>query len=178
MARFTPGFVVAGVAATALAVITGLTAVAAESAPANPYLAGRRAAGSGVTACGHAGVPADCGSGMRVVYSIAGERVWLVSGAERVVRSYPVRSGDPAPPLGTHQVFARAAHGMGGDGAPVEHVVFFAQSGDTNIGFSAAVGAAKGKAAAQPGSAIRESRDDGTALWQFATIGTAVEVVS
>lgn len=177
MARFTSGTVVAGIAATALAVVAGLTAVAAQSAPANPFQAGHSAAGSGATACGHGGVPVDCGTGMRVVYSIDAQRVWLVSRAERVVLTYPVRAGDPAPPLGSHQVFARAAQGKGGDGAPVEHVVFFSQSGDTNIGFSAAVGSPKGKTAADATPAIRESRGDGSALWEFATIGTTVEVV-
>lgn len=177
MARFTSGTVVTGIITTALATIAALTALAAESAPANPYLAGHGAAGSTATICGHGGMPADCGTGMRVVYSITGHRVWLVSRAERVVRSYPVQAGDPAPPLGTHQVFARGAHGQGGDGAPVEHVVLFAQDGDSNFGFSAAVGTGKAKPGAHPAPAIRESRPDGDALWQFATIGTTVEVV-
>jgi len=171
--RFASGTLVAGLVTAALATVAVLTAQAADSAPANPYAAGHAEDAAG--ACGHAGLPADCGSGMRVVYSIAGHRVWLVTGAERVLRAYPVAGGDPAPPLGAHEVFARGAHSSGGDGAAVEHVVLFAQSGDTNIGFSAAVGAAK--AGARPTPAIRESRADGDALWQFATIGTTVEVV-
>jgi hypothetical protein len=173
MPRFASGTLVAAIVTGALAVVTFLTAQAADSAPANPYAAGHAAGAA--TACGHAGLPADCGSGMRVVYSVGGHRVWLVTGTERVLRAYRVAGGVPAPSLGAHQVFARGAHGSGGDGAPVEHVVLFAQSGATNIGFSAAVGVPKKTAA--PTAAIRESRADGDVLWAFATIGTTVEVV-
>jgi len=177
MPRFTSGTLVAGVVAGALAVICGLTAAAASSAPADRYAARQAAAGAEDSVCRHSGLPADCGSGTRVVYSVAQHRVWLVRGDERVLRTYQVKAGDPPPAMGTHQVFARGAHGRGGDGAPVEHVVLFAQSGGGNIGFSAAVGPAKARRGAKPTPAIREARPDGDALWRFATIGTTVEVV-
>ncbi|MBY8881819.1 L,D-transpeptidase [Actinacidiphila acidipaludis] len=177
MPRFTSGTLVAGIVTAALATVCGLTAAATGSAPAGRYSAGHGAAGASDGACRHAGLPADCGSGMRVVYSVSRHRVWLVRNDERVLRSYEVTAGDPPPALGTHQVFARGARGQGGDGAPVEHVVLFAQTGGSNIGFSAAVGRARKGHTAEPTPAIRETRPDGAALWQFATIGTTVEVV-
>ena len=176
MPRFTSGTLVAGIVTAALATVCGLTAAAAGSAPAGRYAPGHATADTSHSACRHSGLPADCGAGMRVVYSVAQQRVWLVRNDERVLRSYRVKAGDPPPALGTHQVFARAARGRGGDGAPVEHVVLFAQTGSTNIGFSAAVGAAKARHTG-PTAAIREARADGDALWQFATIDTTVEVV-
>jgi len=64
------------------------------------------------------------------------------------------------------------------DGLPVEHVVRFATVDGVTIGFSATVpgGTPQPDPTARMGG-IRESSGDGTAMWEFATIGRPVVVV-
>ncbi|MFJ4600115.1 hypothetical protein [Streptomyces griseoluteus] len=122
-------------------------------------------------------LPADSGKGERVVYSVDDDRVWLVNDHGRVARTFGVRPGgvDPAP--GSYWVTSRSNATTGSDGLPVEHVVRFTQVDGVTVGFSAATR----NQAAEPGSprtgAIRETRPDGEAMWQFATIGVPVVVI-
>ncbi|WNI17315.1 hypothetical protein [Actinacidiphila sp. ITFR-21] len=188
MVRIKAGMLVTALVAAALAGVGALAVDAAGSAPGAAATAAARAAragqalGKGVAAGGGAGrgaalwaLPAHSGAGERVVYSIGLRRVWLVDDEERALRTYPVTGGGVRPALGTHQVFARRAQGRGGDGAPVEHVVLFASTDGTNIGFSAATDRAPHPPLRT--AAIRQSRPDAAALWHQATIGSTVEVV-
>jgi hypothetical protein len=185
VARITSGTLITGLVAAALVAVGALAADAAMSAPGYPLAAAGTSVGSASRPAGGAGAgagqqapPADSGAGERVVYSIGRARVWLVTADERVARSYRVLAGDPAPELGTHEVFARRAKGEGGDGTKVEHVVLFAETDGMNIGFSAAVdGSLDPPAPAQPNTAVRQRRADADALWQQATIGSPVEVI-
>ncbi|MDN0195165.1 hypothetical protein [Streptomyces sp. S.PNR 29] len=125
-----------------------------------------------------AALPAGSGSGERVVYSVGGDRVWLVGAADKVTRTFKVAPSavDPAP--GTYTVTSRSNRVTGSDGIPVEHVVRFTSVGGVVIGFSAAVDTSV--ATPDPGmktGGIRESRADGDAMWRFATIGRKVVVV-
>jgi hypothetical protein len=122
--------------------------------------------------------PAASGAGERVVYSVGGDRVWLVGGRNEVVRSFAVSPGSVDPAPGVYRVTSRSNSVTGTDGVPVEHVVRFADVDGVAIGFSAAVGSTK--AGADPTvrtGGIRESRADGEAMWQFATIGAQVAVI-
>jgi hypothetical protein len=185
VARITSGTLVSGLTAAAVAAVLVLAVQAAGSpadrssgAAASPSATSAAVAPPPGSAAARHPLPARSGVGQRVVYSVSRARVWLVGDNDRVLRTYPVVSGDIAPGRGTHRVFARRAQGTGGDGTHVDYVVLFASAGGTNVGFSAAANGSM--AAPDPGkrtAAIRESRDDALALWQTATIGTTVEVV-
>ena len=125
-------------------------------------------------------VPANSGSGKRVVYALADKRVWLVDGNGKVLRTYPVAPSPVSPAPGTYAVTARNKRITGSDGVPVEHVVIFASADSTVIGFSSAVD--ESAPTPDPDSprktgGIRQSRQDGEAMWKFAVIGVKVVVV-
>ncbi|MCW7944924.1 hypothetical protein AAW14_23660 [Streptomyces hygroscopicus] len=123
-------------------------------------------------------LPGGSGTGERVVYSLDGKRVWLVGADNKVQRTFGVTPGtvDPAP--GTYPVNSRSAAGTGSDGTPVEHVVRFANGDSVVFGFSAAVnGSTAAPDASKKLGGIRESRADGTAMWEFATFNTKVVVI-
>ncbi|MEU6348956.1 hypothetical protein ABZ896_06480 [Streptomyces sp. NPDC047072] len=123
-------------------------------------------------------LPPGTGKGERVVYSLDDNRVWLVEQADKVTRTFAVTPGtiDPAP--GTYTVTSRSGEITGSDGTLIEHVVRFTGVDGLAIGFSAAV--KKAPATAVPVTrtgGIRESREDGEAMWTFATIGVRVVVI-
>lgn len=182
--RVPAGALVAGLLSAAFLTLGVLASAASDAAPEEAAAATRGGGGAGsahgLTASQRDGLPENSGTGARVVYSVAQQRVWLVGADGRVRRRYEVTSGGTPAPSGSHTVFARRAHGTGGDGRQVEHAVFFAQADGTNVGFSAPVRPlppGRLSAPARLGAAIRESRADGEALWLFATIGRTVEVI-
>ncbi|MFR0357713.1 hypothetical protein [Streptomyces sediminimaris] len=123
--------------------------------------------------------PAGSGVGERVVYSVHGHRVWLVGRRNEVTRSFRVTPGSVDPAPGVYRVTSRSNSVIGTDGVPIEHVVRFADVDGVAVGFSAAVGK-KSAHVTDPGvrtGGIRESREDGTAMWEFATIGAQVAVI-
>lgn len=189
MTSSSAGFV-AGLTAAALAAVGFLGYRAAADAPAGPG-GGTASADASVSAAGAPGpsgvrrapgtLPGDSGKGERVVYSLGEDRVWLVGARGRVRRTFTVTPGDVDPTPGVYFVTSRSHSVLGTDGTPVEHVVRFASEQGVTIGFSAAVGKARpgspadGEAPKTGG--IRESREDGAAMWGFATIGCRVVVV-
>ncbi|MEU3931713.1 hypothetical protein AB0E85_06645 [Streptomyces sp. NPDC029044] len=180
--------IVAGLTAAALATVGYLAHQAAETLPAG---LGRAARTGAVPAAGTSkapqvkrdptALPPASGKGARVVYSLRGDRVWLVAGDEAVSRTFEVEPSavDPAP--GSYSVTSRSNAVTGSDGVPVEHVVRFASVDGVVIGFSAAVNESAAPAPAPDPKVrtggIRESRADGDAMWTFATIGRTVVVV-
>ncbi|MER6122316.1 hypothetical protein ABT173_06410 [Streptomyces sp. NPDC001795] len=125
-----------------------------------------------------AALPGGSGSGERVVYSLDDDRVWLVGADNKVQRTFKVTPGTVDPLPGTYGVTSRTAAGTGSDGTPVEHIVRFATSEGVVIGFSAALdGSTHTPDASKKLGGIRESRQDGTALWEFATTGQKVIVI-
>jgi hypothetical protein len=177
---------VAGLTAAALATVGYLAHEAAETLPAG---LGRAAQTGAAPAAGTSkapqakgdltALPPESGKGTRVVYSLRGDRVWLVAGDEAVSRTFEVEPSavDPAP--GSYSVTSRSNAVTGSDGVPVEHVVRFASVDGVVIGFSAAVNESATPAPAPKvrTGGIRESRADGDAMWTFATIGRRVVVV-
>ncbi|MEU8996839.1 hypothetical protein AB0952_12640 [Streptomyces caniferus] len=126
-----------------------------------------------------AAVPDASGKGRRIVYSLDAKRVWLVGGDDKALRTFKVAPSAVSPPLGAYAVGSRSVSVTGSDGIAIEHVVRFASVEGVTVGFSAAVDGSM----PEPGSAkrtggIRESRDDGKAMWDFALHGTKVVVVS
>ncbi|GGW90723.1 hypothetical protein [Streptomyces lomondensis] len=176
--------IVAGLTAAALATVGYLAHQAAQTVPAG---LGRAQPGAAPAVAPSkapqarkdpAALPAGSGKGARVVYSLRGDRVWLVGADETVTRTFEVDPStvDPAP--GSYTVTSRSKAVTGSDGLPVEHVVRFTSVDGVVIGFSAAVDGST--AAPEPKvrtGGIRESRADGEAMWTFATIGRKVVVV-
>lgn len=123
-------------------------------------------------------LPGGSGTGERVVYSVDGGRVWLVAANSKVMRTFKVTPGTVDPARGSYVVRSRSRSVTGTDGTPVEHVVRFTSADDVAVGFSAAVG----NSTPEPDPSvrtggIRESRPDGDAMWQFATIGQKIVVI-
>ncbi|MEV0218621.1 hypothetical protein [Streptomyces sp. NPDC050704] len=183
MVRSSSG-IVTGLTAAALAAIGFLTYQASANAPddlAEPSSAesarttAQKAPGAGKHPTA---LPAESGTGQRVVYSVDGDRVWLVGPRDRVEHTFKVIPGtvDPAPDAYT--VTSRSGTITGSDGVAVEHVVRFANVDDIAIGFSAARdGSTPAPDPTRKLGGIRESRENGNKMWQFATIGTRVVVV-
>lgn len=133
-------------------------------------------------------VPARSGKGRRVVFSMSEQRVWLVSGSERVARTYAV-SGSKHDNLdpGTYEVFSRSRHATSYDfGSTMEYFVRFTRGENAPIGFHTIPVDEDGKplqTRAELGTAlssgcVRQWRKDAIALWEFAPIGTTVVVVA
>ncbi|MEE1928038.1 hypothetical protein V1J52_07485 [Streptomyces sp. TRM 70351] len=189
MARSSAGTFVTGLTVVALAVVGFLAfqASGAQEKAADASGAGRPVASATPDAAAREkaareaaeALPPRSGEGRRVVYALADRRVWLVDDAGRVTRTYRVEPGSVSPVPGTYRVTGRDPEITGTDGVPVQHVVRFATFQDTVIGFSAASDDTS-RPTIQPGAktgGIREDRADGAALWEFATLDTAVVVV-
>ncbi|MGW7573651.1 hypothetical protein [Streptomyces sp. NPDC054765] len=126
-----------------------------------------------------AAVPAASGKGRRIVYSLGAKRVWLVGPADKALRTFTVAPSTVSPPLGAYAVGTRSVSVTGSDGIAIEHVVRFAMVDGVTVGFSAAVDGSKpDQGSSKKTGGIRESRDDGKAMWDFALHGTKVVVVS
>ncbi|MEU5113106.1 hypothetical protein AB0G64_16555 [Streptomyces longwoodensis] len=177
--------IVAGLTAAALATVGFLAWQAAAHVPADlAHRAGAtQAPGIGATKAPRDSsrpdaLPSGSGKGERVVYSVDDDRVWLVGADGRVRRTFTVTPGALDPSPGAYAVTSRANRITGTDGTPVEHVVRFATAQGLAIGFSAAVDGSTPAAGADVRTgAVRASRADGNALWNFATLGTRVVVI-
>jgi hypothetical protein len=166
----------------ALATVGFLAYQASATVPTGPHAGSAAAAVTSKVPRGErnsAALPPGSGAGERVVYSLDHNRVWLVNADDNVMRTFEVIPGtiDPAP--GVYVVTSRSNSVTGTDGIPIEHVVRFASIDGVAIGFSAAVTEAGRPAPVTttvPTGGIRESREDGDAMWAFATIGAKVAV--
>lgn len=125
-------------------------------------------------------VPDGSGTGRRIVYSLGQKRVWLIDASDATRRSFTVWPGTVGPDPGTYTVGGRTESTTGSDGVKVEHIVYFALQDGVSVGFSNAV---DGSSPPPPASGaktggIRLHKDDGRAVWAFATPGTTVRVIS
>jgi lipoprotein-anchoring transpeptidase ErfK/SrfK len=131
-------------------------------------------------------VPAGSGTGRRVVFSEAEQRVWLVTAAGAVRRTHLV-SGSLTDNLrpGTYEVWSRSRWAVGIDDSGVmEYFVRFAHGKRAAIGFHS-IPTKDGEplqTRAQLGTpqshgCIRQALPDAVATWRFATTGTTVVVV-
>jgi lipoprotein-anchoring transpeptidase ErfK/SrfK len=144
---------------------------------------------SASTSAGHTttnanALPANSGSGMRVVYSLGGQRVWLVGAdGNTIERTFPVVSGTVAAPTGSYSVTRKEPGGNGSDGTAVQYVVIWGQktvSGQsTTFGFDAVsnVTGLPPKPTSRTGG-VRMAQLDAQALFSFVSVGTNVTVVS
>lgn len=135
-----------------------------------------------------ASLPADSGSGRRVVYDITGQQVWLVESDGSVARTYMV-SGSRYDQLDpdTYEVFSASRHAVSWTGSEtMEHMVRFHRGRNSNIGFhDIPVKSATDKEVqtlSELGTplsdgCIRQDHEDAEALFDFADVGTTVVVV-
>lgn len=182
MARSSSGFV-AGLTAAAVAVVGFL----AYQASANvPDTLGKPLAGASKVPTTKAprdkknpvALPTASGTGERVVYSVDDDRVWLVAANNRTERTFKVTPGTVDPEVGTYAVTSRSKAVTGSDGAQIEHVVRFTLVDGVAIGFSSAIDGSTGTPdSTKKLGGIRETRKNGTAMWNFATIGVKVVVI-
>ncbi|MFH9606344.1 hypothetical protein [Streptomyces sp. NPDC017448] len=186
VARSSSG-IVAGLTAAAVAAVAFLAYQASANAPASvASTAGPKASVSASAeptakpkpSVDPLAVPAASGKGERVVYALKDRRVWLVDENGKALRTFTVMPSPVSPPPGVHQVTSRSGTVRGSDGVPIEHVVRFANVDEVAIGFSAAQDGSM--ASPDPTSktgGVRMTREDGDAMWSFATVGAKVVVV-
>jgi hypothetical protein len=133
-------------------------------------------------------LPADSGTGRRVVFSQGAQRTWLVDAAGRVLSTYLV-SGSVLDNLdpGSYEVYSRSRWAVGVDDSGVmEYMVRFTRGArGVPIGFHT-IPTRNGvplQTTAQLGTpqshgCIRQRVGDAKRLWRFAEVGTPVVVVS
>jgi L,D-transpeptidase catalytic domain len=159
---------------------TAVTQSAADRAAAVPFV--RSAVRRGVP------LPADSGSGRRIVYQQSTMHLWVVAADGTVIRDYPVTGRPGWPLVGTYHVFSKAVAAA----SPKYHVTFdwmvrFAHGHDLSIGFhsiprfmgsgkpiqsESSLGAPIGH-----GGCVRQRPVDAKWLFGWADIGTTVVVL-
>jgi len=135
-------------------------------------------------------VPADTGqgTGKRIVYSRAGQRVWAIDGNEHVVRSYLVtgsRFNNEVP--GKHEVYSKSTWTTAWNGqADLHYMVRWLDTDRGAIGFhQIPVHKSDGSVyqteaelgQRMSGGCQRQAALDAQFMWDFAEIGTPVYVV-
>ncbi|MBS1836868.1 MAG: L,D-transpeptidase [Actinobacteria bacterium] len=128
-------------------------------------------------------LPAGSGTGRRVVYSVGRQRVWWVESDGTVVNTYLVsgRAGTPSP--GTYGVYSKSRFASSGS-ARMEYMIRFARGRSLAIGFHSipTSGGRPLQSEAQLGTyrshgCVRQRVSDAAALWNWAPVGTRVDVV-
>jgi lipoprotein-anchoring transpeptidase ErfK/SrfK len=134
-------------------------------------------------------LPAESGTGKRVVYDISAQRVWLVEEADSVARTYAVSGALDETKLDpdTYQVTSKSRHAVSYNyRETMDFMVRFAQGERAAIGFHDIPRDGHGdlvqtrEQLGTPLSAgcIRQWRPDAVALWKFTEVGTTVVVVA
>jgi hypothetical protein len=127
-------------------------------------------------------LPANSGSGLRIVYAEGAKRVWLVSASNTVARTFAVVPGTVTAPTGTFSVTNRLGSTAGSDGTPVQYVVLFNKArvggSSTAFGFDAVANVTgMPPAPTSRTGGIRMTQADAQALWTFSNFGTTVVVL-
>ena len=133
-------------------------------------------------------LPADSGSGRRVVYERKGQRVWAVDEDEQVIRSWLVsgsKYGNEKP--GFHEVYSRSEQSTAWNGQAILPLMIRYQQTDIGaIGFHGIpIHVSDGSAyqtEAELGTRLsggcqRQANPDAAFLWAFAPVGTTVVVI-
>ena len=131
-------------------------------------------------------VPANSGSGRRIVYSDDAQRIWVIDASDVVVDSYLVSGRDNVPPKGNHRVFSKSPLAWAGhDGITMEHMVRLYHGGRLPIGFHSIPRYADGTpmqtveqlGTYQSAGCIRQRDDQAEWLYHWVEIGDLVVVV-
>jgi lipoprotein-anchoring transpeptidase ErfK/SrfK len=158
----------------------------AETASAEPSTLGPTVPAEAVEEADPKALPADTGTGRRIVFSEQAQRVWLVRENGSVRRTYPV-SGSVEDNLdpGRYAVYSRSRWAVGVDDSGVmEFFVRFAHGKHAAIGFhtiptklGTALQSRAQLGTPQSHGCIRQAKADAISLWNFAPEGTAVVVI-
>jgi lipoprotein-anchoring transpeptidase ErfK/SrfK len=133
------------------------------------------------------GVPAHSGSGRRIVYDRAQQRLWAIDAQGRVVKTHRVSGRRQLPAAGTYRVYSRSLSTYSIDNPAVtwRYMVRFAKGpSGGNIGFHE-IPTKSGRPLqsasqlGQPLSAgcVRQAHSDAVWIWNWAGVGTKVVVV-
>jgi lipoprotein-anchoring transpeptidase ErfK/SrfK len=127
--------------------------------------------------------PANSGSGRRIVYSVTGQRVWLIEADETVTKTYLVSGRANTPRYGSYAVYSKSVNASSGS-ARMKHMVRFAHGRTLAIGFHSipTSGGRPLQSEAQLGTyrshgCVRQRNSDAAFLFNWAGIGTNVRVV-
>jgi L,D-transpeptidase catalytic domain len=133
-------------------------------------------------------LPANSGTGRRIVFAMADQRVWLVGDEDDDVERTYLVSGSLTENLhpGTYSVYSKSEEAVGiDDSGTMKYMVRFAHGPNAAIGFHdiPVLDGAKVQTVDQLGTpqshgCIRQLRADAKALWDFAPVGTTVVVVA
>jgi hypothetical protein len=145
-------------------------------------------ASAGVTTDPNPPVPEDSGDGRRIVFDQSDQRVWLVDDDGDVERTYLVSGSlyDNLEP-GTYSVYSRSEQAWGiDDSGTMRYFVRFTEgTNGAAIGFhdipiddGEPVQTVAELGTPQSHGCVRQERDDAIALWEFAPIGTEVDVTA
>lgn len=132
-------------------------------------------------------LPDDSGSGYRVVYDRAGQRVWAVDGDERIIRSWLVSGSTYSNELpGTHTVYSRSEVSTAWNGkAYLPLMIRYLKTERGNIGFHGIPTKVSTGEIYQTteelgtrlsGGCQRQHNTDASFLWGFAPVGTTIIV--
>ena len=133
-------------------------------------------------------VPDDSGDGRRIVFDQSDQRVWLVDDDEAVERTYLV-SGSVTDNLepGTYSVYSKSEQAWGiDDSGTMQYFVRFTEgTNGAAIGFhdipiddGELVQTVEQLGTPQSHGCVRQEREDAIALWEFAPVGTEVDVTA
>jgi peptidoglycan hydrolase-like protein with peptidoglycan-binding domain len=133
-------------------------------------------------------LPEDSGSGRRVVYERAGQRVWAVNDDGSIIRSWLVsgsKYNNETP--GTHEVYSRSDRSTAWNGkAWLPMMIRYLRTDIGHIGFHAIPLHVNDNSPYQTeaelgtrlsGGCQRQANRDAAFLWEFAQVGTKVVVV-
>ncbi len=133
-------------------------------------------------------LPANSGSGRRIVFAMGEQRVWLVADQDDTVQRTYLVSGSLTDNLkpGTYSVYSKSTDAVGiDDSGTMKYMVRFAHGPNAAIGFhdipvldGATVQTRAQLGTPQSHGCIRQWRPDAKALWDFAPVGTTVVVVA
>lgn len=133
-------------------------------------------------------LPADSGSGRRIVYSLTDQMVWLVDSDGAVLANYFVSGREGWPISGIYSVFSksRKTTSWTGGGVTMRWMVRFIKTSSTSIGFHEIPRTASGRyiqANDQLGTplsagCVRQATEDAIRLYRWADVGTPVVVTS
>jgi peptidoglycan hydrolase-like protein with peptidoglycan-binding domain len=133
-------------------------------------------------------VPANSGSGRRIVYERAGQRVWAIDKDENVIRSWLVSGSQYSNEVpGTHQVYSKSEVSTAWNGkALLPLMVRWYQTDIGHLGFHAIPLLRTDNSPYQTeaelgtrlsGGCQRQANRDAQFMWDFADIGTTVVVL-
>jgi lipoprotein-anchoring transpeptidase ErfK/SrfK len=128
-------------------------------------------------------VPANTGSGRRIIYSVTGQRVWLVDDNNELVKSYKVSGRVNTPLRGVYRVYSKSLNASSGS-ARMRFMIRFAHGHNLPIGFHS-IPTIRGKpmqsesqlGTYQSHGCVRQAVPDAFYLWLWAPVGTLVVVI-